>query len=98
MMHLLLVLAALRHLGTARTGAYFSLAPFIGALLSLIIFKDALTLQRLRDHGECRGVVVDDEDPQGGRRAHWACTPGANFGTRTITFVPAPGAVSTTRP
>lgn len=26
---------ALRHLGTARTGAYFSLAPFIGALIAL---------------------------------------------------------------
>ena len=25
-------------------------------------------------------------------------TPGANFGTRTVTLVPAPGAVSTTRP
>jgi drug/metabolite transporter (DMT)-like permease len=27
---------ALRHIGTARTGAYFSTAPFIGALLSMI--------------------------------------------------------------
>ena len=27
-----------------------------------------------------------------------ACTPGANFGTRIDTFVPSPGAVSTTRP
>lgn len=28
---------ALRHLGTARTGAYFSIAPFIGAAVSLMI-------------------------------------------------------------
>ena len=35
---------ALRHLGTARTGAYFSLAPFVGALLSLAIFQDGLTV------------------------------------------------------
>jgi drug/metabolite transporter (DMT)-like permease len=28
---------ALRHLGTARTGAYFSLAPFIGAILALLL-------------------------------------------------------------
>jgi drug/metabolite transporter (DMT)-like permease len=35
---------ALRHLGTARTGAYFSLAPFVGALLSLAIFRDGLTV------------------------------------------------------
>jgi hypothetical protein len=41
-----------------------------------------------------RALVVDDEDLE---RCH-TCTPGANFGTRTITLVPAPGAVSTTRP
>jgi drug/metabolite transporter (DMT)-like permease len=33
----------LRHLGTARTGAYFSLAPFIGALLSIAILGDRPT-------------------------------------------------------
>jgi len=42
---LVMFMLALRHLGTARTGAYFSLAPFIGASLSLAIFKDALTVQ-----------------------------------------------------
>ena len=36
---------ALRHLGTARTGAYFSTAPFLGATLSLIIFREPLTLE-----------------------------------------------------
>ena len=35
---------ALRHLGTARTGAYFSLAPFVGAALSLLIFREGFTL------------------------------------------------------
>jgi hypothetical protein len=34
---------ALRQLGTARTGAYFSLAPFIGATLSLILYREQLT-------------------------------------------------------
>jgi hypothetical protein len=34
----------LRHLGTARTSAYFSLAPFIGALLALALFHTAPTL------------------------------------------------------
>jgi drug/metabolite transporter (DMT)-like permease len=34
---------ALRHIGTARTGAYFSLAPFVGALISIILLGDALT-------------------------------------------------------
>ncbi|MCI0467468.1 MAG: DMT family transporter, partial [Beijerinckiaceae bacterium] len=31
---LVMYILALRHLGTARTGAYFSLAPFIGAVLA----------------------------------------------------------------
>jgi drug/metabolite transporter (DMT)-like permease len=34
---LVLFVVALRHLGTARTGAYFSLAPFIGALIALTL-------------------------------------------------------------
>ena len=34
---------ALRSLGTARTGAYFSTAPFVGALLSLAIFRERPT-------------------------------------------------------
>jgi drug/metabolite transporter (DMT)-like permease len=34
---------ALRHLGTARTGAYFSTAPFVGAALSLAIFRERPT-------------------------------------------------------
>jgi drug/metabolite transporter (DMT)-like permease len=34
---------ALRQLGTARTGAYFSLAPFIGAALGLILYREQPT-------------------------------------------------------
>lgn len=41
---LVLFVLALRHLGAARTSAYFSTAPFVGAILSLIIYRDALTL------------------------------------------------------
>jgi drug/metabolite transporter (DMT)-like permease len=40
---LVLFVLALRHLGTARTGAYFSTAPFIGALLALLMFGEAIT-------------------------------------------------------
>jgi drug/metabolite transporter (DMT)-like permease len=40
---LVLFVLGLRHLGTARTGAYFSLAPFIGALLSIIFLNEPLT-------------------------------------------------------
>jgi drug/metabolite transporter (DMT)-like permease len=41
---LTLFVLALRHIGTARTGAYFSTAPFVGALLSLLIFRDRVTI------------------------------------------------------
>jgi drug/metabolite transporter (DMT)-like permease len=42
---LVMFMLALRHLGTARTGAYFSLAPFIGAILALFLFREPLTAQ-----------------------------------------------------
>lgn len=41
---LVLFVLALRQLGTARTGAYFSTAPFVGALASLIVFRERPTL------------------------------------------------------
>jgi len=37
---LALFIVALRHLGTARTGAYFSTAPFVGASLSLLLLHE----------------------------------------------------------
>jgi drug/metabolite transporter (DMT)-like permease len=40
---LVMFMLALRHLGTARTGAYFSLAPFIGAVLALLLFDEPVT-------------------------------------------------------
>ena len=42
---LVLFVLALRHLGTARTGAYFSLAPFIGAVVALGLFHEPLTMK-----------------------------------------------------
>jgi hypothetical protein len=42
---LALFVLALRHLGAARTGAYFSTAPFIGAALSLLMFGEPLTVR-----------------------------------------------------
>ena len=42
-----LFVAALRHLGVARASAYFSLAPFIGAVLALAILDEPLTLKLL---------------------------------------------------
>jgi len=40
---LVLFIVGLRHLGTARTGAYFSVAPFFGAALSILALGEPLT-------------------------------------------------------
>lgn len=42
---LVMFVLSLRHLGAARTGAYFSLAPFIGAALGLLLFGEPMTPQ-----------------------------------------------------
>ncbi len=42
---LVLFLRALRFLGVARTGAYYSVAPFIGAGFGLLLFAEPLSLQ-----------------------------------------------------
>ncbi|UKJ74076.1 DMT family transporter [Azospirillum brasilense] len=41
---LVLFVVALRHIGAARTGAYFSTAPFVGGIASLVIFGEPLTV------------------------------------------------------
>ncbi|UWU24249.1 EamA family transporter (plasmid) [Rhizobium sp. CB3060] len=41
---LALFILALRHLGTARTGAYFSLAPFVGAVLAVLMLGEPLSM------------------------------------------------------
>jgi drug/metabolite transporter (DMT)-like permease len=40
---LVLFVLALRHLGTARTGAYFSIAPFAGAVMSVWLLNEPVT-------------------------------------------------------
>lgn len=42
---LALFVVALRHLGTARTGAYFSTSPFLGAVAAIIFLREPVTLQ-----------------------------------------------------
>ncbi len=42
---LVLFVLALRYLGSARTGAYFSTAPFIGAVLAVVLFGEPVTGQ-----------------------------------------------------
>lgn len=44
---LILFILSLRHLGTARTGAYYSTAPFIGALAALLLLREPVTVQLL---------------------------------------------------
>lgn len=44
---LTLFVLALRHLGTARTGAYFSTAPFIGGALAVPLFGEPITARLL---------------------------------------------------
>lgn len=41
---LTLFVLALRHVGAARTGAYFSTAPFVGAVISILLLGDKLTV------------------------------------------------------
>jgi drug/metabolite transporter (DMT)-like permease len=40
---LALFVVGLRELGTARTGAYFSVAPFFGAVLAIVLLGEAVT-------------------------------------------------------
>ncbi len=40
---LVLFIIALRHLGTARAGAYFAVAPFLGATLSVLLLGEPIT-------------------------------------------------------
>ncbi len=42
---LVLFVVGLRHLGTARTGAYYSVAPFFGAVLAIILLHERLSLK-----------------------------------------------------
>lgn len=44
---LALFVVALRSLGTARTGAYFSVAPFFGAVLAIVLLGDPVSAQLL---------------------------------------------------
>ncbi len=41
---LVLFVIALRHLGSGRTGAYFSVAPFFGAAIAVLFFGESFTL------------------------------------------------------
>ena len=42
---LALFVRALRELGTARTGAYFSTAPFLGTIAAIVFLREPVTMQ-----------------------------------------------------
>ena len=42
---LTLFVVALRHLGASRSGAYFSTAPFVGAVVSIVFFAEPVSWQ-----------------------------------------------------
>jgi drug/metabolite transporter (DMT)-like permease len=42
---LVLFVLALRHLGSTRTGAYFSLAPFLGAVIAIVVLSEPVTVR-----------------------------------------------------
>jgi len=44
---LVLFVIALRYLGTARTGAYFSIAPFVGAVIAVALLSEPVTIRLL---------------------------------------------------
>ena len=48
---LTLFVLALRYIGTARTGAYYSVAPFIGAAISILLLRDPVTMYFLAAAG-----------------------------------------------
>jgi len=54
---LVLFVVALRHLGTARTGAYFAVAPFVGTAFAVLVQHEAVT-QQLVAAGALMGVGV----------------------------------------
>jgi drug/metabolite transporter (DMT)-like permease len=61
---------ALRELGTSRTGAYFSTAPFVGAAVSIALLGSRLraVLDRGRSDGRWR-MASSDRDPSAQARA-----------------------------
>jgi drug/metabolite transporter (DMT)-like permease len=44
---LVLFVLALRHIGTSRTGAYFAIAPFVGAAIAILFLKEPITTNLL---------------------------------------------------
>ncbi|WP_139557834.1 DMT family transporter [Methylotetracoccus oryzae] len=68
---LTLFVIALRHLGSARTGAYFSTAPFVGAALAVALLGDPITPTLLLAGGlMALGVILHLTEHHSHRHEH----------------------------
>ncbi|MEO7987288.1 MAG: EamA family transporter [Gemmatimonadales bacterium] len=68
---LVLFVLALRNLGTARTSAYFSTAPFVGAILSVLLWHEPITAILLAAGGlMALGVWLHLTERHGHEHAH----------------------------
>lgn len=68
---LALFVVGLRHLGTARTGAYFSVAPFFGAVLAIPLLSEPVTARLLAAAALMGlGVWLHLTERHGHRHAH----------------------------
>jgi len=68
---LALFVVGLRHLGTARTGAYFSVAPFFGAVLAIPLWGEPVTARLLAAAALMgMGVWLHLTERHGHRHAH----------------------------
>lgn len=71
---LVLFIVSLRQLGTARTGAYFSTAPFIGSALSVVLYGEPITaLFYVAAVLMAAGVWLHVTEQH--EHAHWHATP-----------------------
>jgi uncharacterized membrane protein len=68
---IVLAVKALRVLGAARESAYFATAPFVGALLSIVVFRDLSNLSELAGATlMIIGVVILVREGHGHQHAH----------------------------
>jgi hypothetical protein len=58
---LVLFIVALRHVGTARAGAYYSIAPFFGAILAVAL-GEPVTSGARSSTGSAGGITAPDHE------------------------------------
>ena len=84
---LVLFVIALRHIGVARTAGYFSLAPFFGGALAVVVFRDTVTLS-LAGAGALMAVGVWLLLTERHEHEHWHGAPPGGGGQHTHPHYP----------